>query len=447
MDFIESCRQFVAIDSTVEQGSLSAARFVSALAESYGLKTELQLEAHSNLEEANIIVRTPHALIENEVMLQSHLDTVNPGVYANWNMTHRNPFDAHIVDGHIYGLGVADVKLDLLCKIYALKEFAQAKFRAPPVVVGTFGEESGMIGALRLVRKSKVKAKVALVGEASDLRLITGGLGYAKVEIQLPFSQAEIEYRTSHDMEESTSSQSKLFSGKAAHSSTPHLGESAVRKMLDYLLMLPEDLAIMQIEGGISFNTMPAQAFLEMDPVSGFADPMARKIGILYRAILDLESEFLQYEDRRFRPTHPTLNIGKIRTRTDHIYFSGICRISPIISNEIYDGWMGRLKKTCDKLGASFAVTDYKKPHQADLTSPVVLAAQKTLAELGLNPEPISQSSTNEASLFSRMGIECVAIGPGLRDGNIHCPNERVSVEQLKLTVEFYKKMIERLCL
>ena len=439
MDFIESCRQFIAIDSTVEQGSVSAARFVASLAESYGLKAELQVEAHSNLEEANVIIRSRHARIENEVLFQSHLDTVNPGVYATWNMTHRNPYDAHIIDGFIYGLGVADVKLDLLCKLYALKDFASAQFKAPPVVVGTFGEESGMVGALRLIRKSKVKAKTALVGEASDLRLITGGLGYAKVEIQLPFSKAEIDYRASHDMEESTSSQSKLFSGKAAHSSTPHLGESAIRKMLDYLLLLPEDLAIMQIEGGISFNTMPAQAFLEMDPVSGFAEPIAGKIGILYRAILDLESEFLQHEDRRFRPAHPTLSMGKIRTRPDHIYFSGICRISPSISTEVYDGWMGRLQKTCEAIGASFKVTDYKKPYQADLGSELVKTAQRTLAELGLDPEPISQSSTNEASLFSRMGIECVA--------NIHCPNERVSVEQLKLTVAFYKKMIERLCL
>lgn len=447
MDFIESCRQFIAIDSTAEQGSLPAARFVTQLAESMGLQAELQLEAHSDLEEANVIVRPATSSRDREVMFQNHLDTVNPGVYANWNMTHRNPFDAHIVDGFIYGLGVADVKLDLICKLHAVKEFRDAQFQRPPVVVGTFGEESGMIGALRLIRKNRVRATAAVVGEASDLRLITGGLGYAKVEFQIPFTEEELNYRVHHDLDESTSSQSKLFNGKAAHSSTPHLGESAIRKMLDYLLMLPEDLAVMQIEGGVSFNTIPAQAFLEVDPVSGFREPMARRIATIYRAILDLESEFLRYEDPRFKPAHPTLSIGKVRTRRDHVYISGICRISPMITNQVYDGWMAQLQKTCEKVQASFRVTDYKKPYQADLASPLVAAARSSLRELGLNSDPINQSSTNEASLFSRVGMECIAIGAGARDGNIHCPNERVAIEDLKRSVQFYRKMIERLCL
>lgn len=447
MDFIAACRHLISVDSTTEQGSMAMAHATAELCRKAGLEVELQAEFHSDLEEANVIARLPGAGKQNEIMFQNHLDTVGPGIYTQWAKTQCNPFDAHIIDGYIHGLGAADVKCDLLCKLAAISSFAGKKFKHPPVLVGTFGEGSGMMGALRLIRKSKVHAKWAVVAEASNLRLITAGLGYAKVEIRVPFSDAEQHYRVSHDLQESTSSQSKLFSGKAAHSSNPSLGESAIKKMLTYLSQLPEDLAIMQIEGGTTFNTVPAHAFVELDPVSGFKEPMARKLNIIYREILELEDSFLKYPDSDFQPPYPTLNIGTVKTRIDHVYLSGICRITPSISNEIYDQWMMKLHGACQKVGAELRVSDYKKPFRTEETSELVSAAHAALVELGLDPASKSQSSTSEASLFSRVGIECIAFGPGLREGNIHTPNERVSIEDLKTTTAFYRRLIERLCL
>jgi succinyl-diaminopimelate desuccinylase len=69
------------------------------------------------------------------------------------------------------------------------------------------------------------------------------------------------------------------------------------------------------------------------------------------------------------------------------------------------------------------------------------------LKQLGIQPELITQASTNEASLWSRVGVDCVAFGAGAREGNTHTPHESVQVMDLEKSTEFYARMIERFCL
>jgi succinyl-diaminopimelate desuccinylase len=409
---------------------------------------ELQDEVLGDQQQSNIIVRPQGPRPALEFLLQTHLDTPDPGPFGFWSETGHNPFDAHIIDQKIYGLGTADVKLDFLCKLEALSAFSnQTDWRLPPVLVGTYGEELGMAGALKLIRKNKISAKMALIGEPSDLKLITAGKGLAAVEIRIPFSASEQEYRTEHNLRESTSTQSRIFHGKASHSSTPHLGDSAVKKMMDYLLQLPDSIVLMEMDGGVNFNSVPSNAFLELDPVTGVKDPIAKKIGHIYRRIKELEIKFLAYQDPSFTPSHPTLNIGLVRTLDDHVFLSGSCRIPPVVSNEIYETWMQDLKNCCQEVGAEFRVTDYKRPYRTEEQSPFVKGCLAELKELGLSSDPSTQSSTNEASLWSRVGVECVSFGAGLREGNIHTPQEHVRIDDLKKSVEFYQRVIERFCL
>lgn len=420
---------------------------MAAFCRQKGLHVEEQEEIVGDLEQVNVIARPVEVRPGSEFLLQTHLDTVDPGPYPLWTKTGANPFDAHIIDGNIHGLGAADVKLDFLCKLEALASFGKREWILPPVLVGTFGEESGMQGALKLIRKNKISAKMALIGEPSNLQLINSAKGFASVEIRLPFSAEEINYRREHNLRESTSTQSKLFNGKAAHSSTPHLGESAIAKLLESLMMLPDSVNIMEIDGGNNFNTVPSHAFLEIDMVSIIKNPISQRIANIYRAIKGLELEFLDHKDNDFYPTTPTLNIGVIRTNEDDIQISGTCRIPPIITHEIYEGWMNRLRQVCDENEAIFRVSDYKKPFRTQSNSILVKGCLDELRAMGLSDIPISQSSTNEASIFSRIGIDCVCFGPGKREGNVHTPNEHVAVGDLEAATQFYKRIIERFCL
>jgi succinyl-diaminopimelate desuccinylase len=438
----------IAFDSSPQQGTRELAHWLAELARSRGLNVEILDEVLADNEQANILIRPVRERPGQEFLLQTHLDTPDPGPFGLWSETGHNPFDAHIIENKIYGLGTADVKLDFLCKLEALSAFSsETNWRLPPVLVGTYGEELGMQGALKLIRKNKFSAKMALVSEPSDLTLITAGKGMASVEIRVPYSQAELDYKVEHNLRESTSTQSRIFHGKSAHSSTPHLGENAIKKMFEYLLQLPENIVVMEIDGGVNFNTVPANAFIEVDPISGIADPISKKLTTVYRSLRELETDFISYQDHDFVPSHPTLNIGLINTFDDHIFISGSCRIPPIVSNEIYEGWMATLKRKCESVGADFRVTDYKRPYRTDDSSVFIKGCMDELKEMGLSTLATTQSSTNEACLWSRIGIECVSFGPGQREGNIHTPREHVAIDDLKKSVEFYRRVIERFCL
>lgn len=450
MDFVELCRKLIAVDTTPAHGNAEAVRFLAELARARGFDVDVQEEVLQDVPQANLLVRPSSARPAAELMLQTRLDTPDPGPFALWTSTGQNPFDAHIIDGEIWGLGAADCKLDALCKLEALTRFHGAHPAAgalPPVLVFTFGEESGMTGALKLIRKNKVSAKYAVIGEPSDLRILTAGNGFAHVEIQLPFEEDEAAYRDDHNLRENSSTISKTFSGKSAHSANPERGESAIIKMLSYLSQLPEDLAIMEIDGGVNANTVPAQAFLEIDPFSGFRLPMAKKLNHVFAAVQRLESEFLFHRDLDFSPPHPTLNLGAVRTRDYGIEITGTVRIPPGITNETYEAWMKSFRGECQRVGADFRVSDYKRPYRTDANGAFVRTLRDLARDQGLPAETGTHSSTNEASLFHRVGIECVSFGPGAREGNIHTPTERVKLEDLRRAVEFYDGLMAKVSL
>lgn len=448
MNFIDACRKLISIDTTPGQSLVECVEFLNQYARQKDLRVEIQREYEGDLEQANIIVRPTDGKPAVEFLLQNHLDTVDPGPFQLWNETGHNPFDAIIKDNKIYGIGAADVKLDFLCKLEALSSFTSIdSWKLPPVVVGTYGEESGMLGALKLIRRQKVSAKMAIIGEPSNLQLIAAAKGFASIEIKIPFSAEEVQYKKEHNLRESTSTQSRIFKGKSAHSSTPHLGDNAIFKLFSYLKELPDGLAILEIDGGTNYNTVPSHAMLELDFVSHLKNPVKQKLLSLFSAIQGLEKEFEKFLDLDFTPPTPTLNIGFIRTLDDHILISGNCRIPPAVTQSVYEKWMRQIQVACEQIGGQFRINDYKKPYRTPNESILIKGCLDELRHLGVQAQSITQSSTNEASLFSRTGIDCVCFGPGIRDGNIHTPNEHVSIDDLETATSFYKKIIERFCL
>ncbi|HRO66974.1 MAG TPA: M20/M25/M40 family metallo-hydrolase, partial [Pseudobdellovibrionaceae bacterium] len=232
----------------------------------------------------------------------------------------------------------------------------------------------------------------------------------------------------------------------ATHSSAPHLGESAVTKMLEYLAQLPDGVVIMEIDGGQSTNTVPAHAFLEIETAI-VKDAMAGRIRGVHRAIQALEAEFRDYEDAEFMPPHPTLNLGVVRTQETGVILSGSCRIPPNISHAVYEKWMEDLRVSCENLKGSFRVLDYKKPFRTPEQSILLKGCRDELRNMGLPDLPTTQASTNEASLFHRLDVDCLCFGAGVRENNSHTPNESVKLEDLQKAMQFYHRVIERFCL
>ena len=251
MDFLSQCKKIIRIESTPTVGNEEVSLFCADLCRQAGLEVELQEATFLSKKQYNLLAR-PGAKKKGvtEVIFQSHLDTVEPGPLGNWTKTDHNPFQATIEGDRIYGLGTTDVKLDFLCKLRALKEFTGKQMKTPFVLVGTFGEEIGMQGAHHLVESKAVTAKRAIIGEPSELQIVYANNGYMVLDFFVPFTNDE---KTHYRNEETgaTRTQEKVFHGKAAHSSTPHLGDSAILKLVAYLEKMPQGIAMIDAAGAV----------------------------------------------------------------------------------------------------------------------------------------------------------------------------------------------------
>lgn len=449
MNFIETCRKLISLDSSPTSSTVELVDFLATLAREAGLVVEVMHEMQSGVTQANIIVRTEKFNPGDcEFLLQTHLDTVDPGSFSLWKKNDFNPYDAAIEDSKIYGLGAAEVKLDFLCKLNVLKKLKDRKFNTlKPVLIGTFGEETGMQGALRLIRKNKINAKYALIGEASDLKIIEAAKGFAIVEIRIPISEDERKYKISRNQAESATTETKLFAGRSAHSSTPHLGENAIQNMLEFLQKMPENMVLIEADGGTRVNMIPSQAMVELELVSHVKNLCLVKLNNIYKVLKEVENDMSQLKDKDFEPNFSTLSVGIIRTFDDDLLIGGSCRILPNVTQEQYETWMFKIQKVCEESGAHFRITDYKRPFRTSENSVLVKTAQSILESMGLDSKCKTLASTNEASLFSRLGIECICLGAGIREGNVHTPEEHVKIEDLEKATHFYEKMVERFCL
>src|SRR5438105_8722295 len=160
-------------------------------------------------------------------------------------------------DGFLHGLGVADVKLDALCKAEAARRVQGRRLRRPFWLLGTFGEEVGLRGARHFAGSElfrEVAPAFVLCGEPSELRLITAHKGYAVVRCTVRDLRARLVSSAGPGVEE------LRFSGKAAHSSTPQLGVNAILKALAWARS--SGAPILAARGGTSSNVVPASCTL-----------------------------------------------------------------------------------------------------------------------------------------------------------------------------------------
>lgn len=445
MDFLDLCRQAIAIDSTPTHGTKDIMTWATKLGRDRGFVVDIQTDFLGDLEQQNLILRPkmetpPIGRRKEEFLFQAHLDSLDPGPFQLWKDTFQNPFEATIKDGRIFGLGAADGKIDFLCKLEALSGSVEKRnWRLPPALVATYGAHLGMIGALKLIRRNSITPKMALIGEATDLGLATAGPGFALVEIQIPFSSHEMQQRQDHEKRESTSTQSKLFSGTSRT-------ESAIRKMFDYLIQLPENIVLMEIDGGSNATTVATNAFLELD-LSTTLNSSVQRLSSIYRFIKNLEFEFQAFQDPSLFPPYPVINIGLVRTLQEHIQIMISCKLPPVITVDIYENWISRMKAHCESVDSTFRVTDYKKPYRSDQDSPLAKGCLEVLKSISPQSVPESLGATNEASLFSRVGINCVCFGPGRREENVHTSHEHLKLEDIPKAISFYQKVIERFCL
>jgi acetylornithine deacetylase/succinyl-diaminopimelate desuccinylase family protein len=229
-------------------GEQRVAEFLASVAAAGGLEVEFQevLPGRSNL----LARLVPSGKVRQRILLAPHMDTVG--------VTSDDQFYPRFKQGRLYGRGACDTKGSIAVYLTALLELAASKTRplsTEIVLAALIDEENGQSGSRHLAR-SRFKADLAIVGEPTDLQIVTAHKGDLWLQLE------------TH--------------GKAAHGSRPELGRNAVHQMARIVDLLETDYArllrrrkhpllrhptinVGTISGGRQPNIVPDQCTIRID--------------------------------------------------------------------------------------------------------------------------------------------------------------------------------------
>ncbi|MBI4313876.1 MAG: M20/M25/M40 family metallo-hydrolase [Candidatus Omnitrophica bacterium] len=400
------------------------------------------------------------------LLLTSHLDTVDPGDPKAWTKTGKDPWKAVVRGDSIYGLGSADDKLDFLCKLMAVSQVDPKTLARPVMLMGTFGEERGLLGAIRFSQSTLPRPAMAIVGEPSELKLVHQHKGILVCELALLRKGI---YHT----ETSQMAYEVEVRGSAAHSSTPKLGKNAIAAMLDFLKKLDQPVGkmkVLSLEGGTAANIIPDKCTaLILPPGSGRR--LSTPKGVVIRPkrlsegwyptlpwvdlysymdrLPDLLAPFQKTRNSSFDPPGMTFATTKAGVRGGEMTLTFDIRSLP-------NQDMNRIAKRCEQLAWDLMGSPADRWHFRRERQNPALNVEKTaevsrmmlsgMRAAGVRPRTAAKSGCSEAGWYQMIGIPSVVFGPGQAQGNIHQPNEHNSLRQIRKAIAVYRFLIERVC-
>lgn len=464
-DLIEEAKRLIRFNTVTTESNADCAVHVGSLLRKMGaglVYQESRLGQTLFLNVAGLFGKGKHPLL-----LTSHLDTVDPGDSRLWTQAGGDPWKMKVRGDTVVGLGVADAKLDLLCKLTAVSRFKGSRFHRPLIVLGTFGEESGLRGAARFCQGDLPRPQMALVGEPSQLELVTRHKGLAVLEL---IFKAKGLYRPV----ETVWAYEFAFQGKASHSSTPDLGTNAITASLQFLQALKKKygkVALLSWEGGSGHNVIPASAKLRVSlgdrPKAAFHPHSGRRgaasrLNAGWYPNLPWEDLLFSIETMRvllaplekitdpaFEPSRMTWNITGLRETKEGWCVTLDLRTLPGQTiQRVVRQLESKLWKRLGPPGDSwqFRLERENPPLEMKKETPLVQAAVKALRAARLPVKTAAKTGCSEAGLYQKVGIPSVVFGPGRSRGNIHRPNESNNLRQLKGAIRFYEEFLKRTC-
>ncbi len=121
-----------------------------------------------------------------KIMFDNHIDTVGVGDPASWGG--RDPFDAKLEDGCIWGRGVVDEKAAMASTVYAakfMKELGLAEGCTIWVVGSAIEEDCDGLTQLHLIETEGVRPDFVVLGEPTDLNVYRGHRGRVELTVMV----------------------------------------------------------------------------------------------------------------------------------------------------------------------------------------------------------------------------------------------------------------------
>jgi succinyl-diaminopimelate desuccinylase len=465
-DFREEARRIIGVDSVSAHGTAAIAERLRPLLAATDLQVRLEPTTLSGVRQVTVIAEKGPAT-RDDLLLNTHLDTVPPGDPAAWTACGGDPYRAVIDGDRIYGLGSADTKLDFLCKLKALASFSGVSFSRRAALVGTFGEEVGLVGAQALVDSGYFNFAYALVGEPSRLRPIFAHKGLSVWEVKVDPSGGDPPPKEEVEMMD------LVFPGEPAHASSPDLGRNAILGALDFLGEAGRKghaPRLFQLSGGRASNVVPDRCDLRLahdGALSEIAQAMGGRIearearsgrpiqGVgalvdLLAGLREIEASLAQAKDDTFDPPVSTMSIGKLESREGILRLVFEVRPIPALPledlNVSFGGLEDRLNARHPGLIVQIGNLRANPPMRDARQGAILGAALEVLEEIGLPAEAAAKATCTEAAVYSQLGIDTIVFGPGVSEGNAHRANEHNFLSQCEKAVAFYTRMIERFC-
>lgn len=377
--------RLVAFDTTSRNSNLPLAEFLCGYLDRPGVRIVRQPSPDGT--KANVVAWLGPEPDQDRtgLVLSGHMDVV-PAEEPEWR---SDPFQ--LTDGGDRWLarGACDMKGFLaVAANAALAAAGPARLRAPLVLVFTYDEEVGTLGARHLLEsypEGRLLPRSAIIGEPTSLRVARAHKGHLKMRITLH--------------------------GQSAHSGYPHLGRNAIEpagRVIGALTALrrtleredapsaelfPEvpfvPLNVGTVHGGSAINVVPERCIVEVGvrPLPGMSSAvLAERVRGAVLAVLAEESQ-----DPAFEP--------EIELLSD----------SP--------------------------------PMLLDAEAPI----HRHLCSLVGQPAGATVSFATDAGWLQRLGLDCAIFGPGTIEV-AHKPNEHVPKDELARARELVGVTVRRFC-
>lgn len=372
-------RALVAEPTVSNRPVLSLAALLAERAEARGLRATVYETSPGKV---NVVARGgPEGV--GGLTLCGHMDVVPPDG-QDWS---RDPFTLFDDGERLYGRGSCDMKGFLAAVDEALGGIDVRALRQELALVWTHDEEVGCLGAAALVSALQAEGRslprATLIGEPTGFRVCRLHPGHVTFTLEAR--------------------------GRAAHSSRPALGYSAVG--------------------------LGARAVLALEALAA-----------------DLRQETAFVDDL---PTpHPVLNVGRIQGGTAVNIVPDACSIAfgirPLPGQSVdalearVHAALGPLADEARAAGGSLTLT--RGHHTPALLTHADCAHAALLAPWASSPRATGAPFATDGGQLARLGVEVLVCGPGSID-DAHRPDESIAHADLARGVEMVQDLVRRRCL
>ncbi len=391
VDEVELLRRLVALDTTSELSNLPLLDLVEETVARPGVRCERFPSADGV--KANLLIEVGGAGDGGGLLLCAHTDVV-PAGDGGWR---SDPFTLTEEADRWVARGACDMKGFLALAVARAARLDPARLRRPLVLLLTYDEEVGTLGAQRFVRAWRGRQplpRAAVVGEPTSLRVVRLHKGHLRIEIALR--------------------------GRSAHSSLPRLGRNAIEaagRVLEALRALRSDLERETPDGA-------AEAFPE-------APYVTLNVGrIAGGGALNVV------------PERCVIGVG-LRPLPGMAGATLIERLRATVAAALGEGAEGRHDD--DDEGPGVAWTLEVLGESPALASPADAPACRALAPLAGPPAARGASFASDAGPLQELGLQAVLFGPG-SIAAAHRPNEYLPRSEFERCGAVLEALVQTLC-